>query len=198
MIITTRELTLINMFCGQLANHVLNSVLKHAVKQERPGPLGDGYGFPSLHSQAMGYFAMFMFLHLNLRHSFTSYGSKLVIVDHIQRFALFLFLWAWAGAVCYSRVLLMYHSVEQVVAGFFVGALFAILHYLLTEPLRRFSRAESMRRALLDSTPARYWRLRDGWAIYTDGGFESAYNSWRRKWESLDTNTNTHMEGKYD
>ncbi|KAF8506400.1 hypothetical protein BU17DRAFT_71289 [Hysterangium stoloniferum] len=71
----TRELLILEMWAGQMACEGLNWVLKHAIKEGRPHESpGDGYGFPSSHSQWMGYFSSFLILHLYFRHRFTSCG----------------------------------------------------------------------------------------------------------------------------
>ena len=67
----------------------------------RTADLGDGYGFPSSHSQWMAYFATFLICHVRFRHRFTSTGNK--SVDLLLRLAVVLGLIAWAGGVAYSR-----------------------------------------------------------------------------------------------
>ncbi|KAF9189733.1 hypothetical protein BGZ50_000602 [Haplosporangium sp. Z 11] len=60
VILTSRDLKPLVMFAGQLANEVVNQILKRLVKQARPTEyLGDGYGMPSSHSQFMAYFATY-------------------------------------------------------------------------------------------------------------------------------------------
>ncbi|KAF9154980.1 hypothetical protein BGX20_004551 [Mortierella sp. AD010] len=61
VIATSRDLKPLVMLGGQLANELLNLILKRLVKQARPTEyLGDGYGMPSSHSQFMAYFATYM------------------------------------------------------------------------------------------------------------------------------------------
>ena len=118
----TRELTILIMWAGQLLCEASNYLLKHWLKQPRPngssrvpdancGPhcisfyptaeLGDGYGFPSSHSQWMAYFATFLICHVGFRHRFTPTGTGLV--DFLLRLVVILGLIAWAGGVAYSR-----------------------------------------------------------------------------------------------
>lgn len=66
--------------------------------------LGDGYGFPSSHSQWMGYFASFLILHFTLRHRWTPTGFR--TLDLARDVFLYAFILAWAGAVAFSRYVL--------------------------------------------------------------------------------------------
>ncbi|KAF9569542.1 Dolichyldiphosphatase 1 [Mortierella alpina] len=60
IIITSRDMKPAVMFAGQLANEIVNQILKRLVKEARPTEyLGDGYGMPSSHSQFMAYFATY-------------------------------------------------------------------------------------------------------------------------------------------
>ena len=63
--------------------------------------LGDGYGFPSSHSQWMGYFASFLFLHFTLRHRFITTGF--VLLDYARNTLLYSFILSWSVAVAFSR-----------------------------------------------------------------------------------------------
>ena len=38
--------------------------------------------------------------------------------------------------------------------------------------------AAGWRSQLLDSRFARYWRIRDGWLVYEDGGVQAEYDAW--------------------
>jgi dolichyldiphosphatase len=118
--VLTRELVIIDMWAGQFLCEALNWALKRLIKQDRPdGVLFiatycfdrvvhirildslSGYGFPSSHSQYMGYFASFLLCHLYFRHRFASSG--LPIFDKLLRLSVYLGVTAWAGAVAYSR-----------------------------------------------------------------------------------------------
>ena len=63
--------------------------------------LGSGYGFPSSHSQYMGYFSSFLIMHLFFRHRFTSSRNKLL--DIMFRLLVYVILVSLALVVCYSR-----------------------------------------------------------------------------------------------
>lgn len=63
--------------------------------------LGDGYGFPSSHSQWMGYFASFLILHFTVRHRFVPTGYRLL--DYASIIVLYSGILGWAGAVAFSR-----------------------------------------------------------------------------------------------
>ena len=116
----TREYVILAMWAGQFANEGLNIVIKYMVKQDRPDgmqsrrwrkrilmelllaeALGSGYGFPSSHSQYMGYFAAFLMCHLYFAHRFSSTGSA--VLDALWRLVVYLVLCFWAGSVAYSR-----------------------------------------------------------------------------------------------
>ena len=125
LVVFTRELTILAMWVGQLLCEASNYVLKHLFKQRRPNgssrvsntvvppgavalsvyfisaDLGDGYGFPSSHSQYMAYFTTFLICHLVSHRHFAPTGSKLV--DSLLRVVIAIGLIAWAGGVAYSR-----------------------------------------------------------------------------------------------
>ncbi|KDQ19676.1 hypothetical protein BOTBODRAFT_445318 [Botryobasidium botryosum FD-172 SS1] len=178
LVIKTRELSILTMFIGQLVNERVNWVIKRIVHQERPNVThGDGYGFPSAHSQYMGFFSTFLILHLYHRHRFTSYGLEWL--DTLQRFTAYCALLAAAGIVCYSRYYLSYHTPTQIVAGYLFGVVFALGYYHFTEL------NTSLRARILDSPLAQWIRLRDGWAIWADAGLEDEWHLWRAAWEKM-------------
>lgn len=112
------------MWAGQMLCECFNYMLKHIIQEERPNRectqicaslcrltefecaehLGDGYGFPSSHSQWMGYFASFLFLHFTLRHRWTPTGFR--TLDLARDVFLYAFIFVWAGAVAFSRYVL--------------------------------------------------------------------------------------------
>ena len=83
-----------------MRNHP-DTVVLTAFLSTRAADLGDGYGFPSSHSQWMAYFATFLICHVGFRHRFTPTGTELV--DFLLRLVVILGLVAWAGGVAYSR-----------------------------------------------------------------------------------------------
>jgi len=188
--VTTRDILIINMWAGQVACEAFNWILKRMIKEERPAhTVGKGYGFPSSHSQYMTYFATFLILHLYFRHRFATTGYW--IVDKLWRIALYLALILWAGSVCYSRLFLTYHTPNQILWGAGVGVCFGILHYTVTEliparfPQTVFGR---FRKALLLHPLSTFFRLKDGWAVWEDGGREEEWQAWRRRWEQQESN----------
>jgi len=122
-------------FSGQLLNVGVNLVIKAVVKEPRPPrPFGatpmqteggfslGGSGMPSNHAQFMFYIAAIAFF----RHQSGAFpppfgrASKRTVALVGQ-----LLLWTAAAAVAYSRVFLVYHTVQQVCAGAFAGVVFA-------------------------------------------------------------------------
>lgn len=63
--------------------------------------IGNGYGFPSSHSQYMGYFTTFLTCHMFFRHRFATSGFG--VFDQLWRICVYAGLLGWAGAVAYSR-----------------------------------------------------------------------------------------------
>ncbi|KAM6497166.1 hypothetical protein JOM56_007639 [Amanita muscaria] len=181
----TREYIILVMWTGQFANEGLNYVLKHAIKQDRPDEkLGDGYGFPSSHSQYMAYFSAFLICHLYFRHRFSSTGST--ILDALWRFLVYLFLVFWAGAVAYSRYYLEYHNEHQILWGLAIGAAVGVALYVFAElvPTRRpLSMLGQFKTFLLINPVSTWFQLRDGWAVWSDGGHEEEWVRWRIRWE---------------
>lgn len=117
--VQTREFLVIVMWAGQLFGELLNWVIKRAIKQDRPiraaftaiqgfilkiffpEHIGNGYGFPSSHSQYMAYFASFLMCHLYFRHRFSSTGYS--FLDFLWRMTVYAALLGWSGLVAYSR-----------------------------------------------------------------------------------------------
>ncbi|KAG2103140.1 uncharacterized protein F5147DRAFT_746768 [Suillus discolor] len=182
----TRELTIINMWAGQLLSEALNLVLKHIFKQERPVDSQlhlNGYGFPSSHSQYMGYFSAFLICHVYFRHRFTSTGS--IVLDQLFRIVVYLGLAAWCAIVAYSRLHLLYHTPHQVKWGLVIGIVLGVSHYVCTEllsakfPDSMFGR---IRFAIVNHPISVWLQLRDGWGVWADGGREAEWKQWRTEW----------------
>lgn len=79
-------------------------------RSARKESLGSGYGFPSSHSQYMGYFSAFLIMHLFFRHRFQSSGYW--VLDQLWRFVVYAALAGWAGVVCYSRCVFFSHPLS--------------------------------------------------------------------------------------
>jgi dolichyldiphosphatase len=159
-----------------------------------------GYGFPSSHSQFMGYFAAFMLLHLHFRHRFSS--TSYPVMDLLWALAVRGAVVALALIVCYSRYdrasvlisfnlvsrfYLGYHTLHQVSWGFGIGIAVGSLYYVVTEYIPFFkpnSLPGKLRRWILKSSVFTWLRIKDGWAVWQDGGHEEEYKSWRKLWET--------------
>ncbi|KAF8581518.1 PAP2-domain-containing protein [Ramaria rubella] len=185
IVLQTRELVFLEMWAGQLACEGISWMLKRAIKQDRPEEsIGNGYGFPSSHSQWMGYFASFLAMHLYFRHRFTTTGS--CIVDRLFRLGVYVGLGLWAASVCYSRYHLTYHTPHQILWGLSIGIAIGCTAYTVLElvPSRcPQSWLGQLKRRLLGSRLATWSRLRDGWAVWEDGGREEEWERWRVQWE---------------
>ena len=120
----------ITLVTGQLANEVLNYVLKHALKQPRPGGERDHvpkYGMPSNHAQ----FAFFAAVYTVL------WAARRWQAAWVVRVATVAAALVGATAVCAARVYLGYHSLAQVGVGAAVGSAAAAAWYYVTELLLR-------------------------------------------------------------
>ena len=103
-----RTLLVLGLF-GQLVNEGLNSLLKNSMKIPRPQLKGKGYGFPSSHSQFMGYFMSYFLLIIMTR--------KIHKIYYLYYLGLMI-----AGlGTAYSRIYLNYHTLDQVVVGLILG-----------------------------------------------------------------------------
>lgn len=116
---------------GQVCNNIINYILKRIVKHDRPSnlyryvqypKLANDYGMPSAHSQFMGFFATFVFLRI------------LFQFKNIESTSLKLFygaaLYGAAFMTGVSRIYLLYHEVDQVVIGIFVGCVLGAAYFI--------------------------------------------------------------------
>ncbi|TRM57937.1 hypothetical protein BD626DRAFT_464364 [Schizophyllum amplum] len=185
--VQTREYVVLVMWAGQLACEAFNWVLKHIVQEDRPyDQVGNGYGFPSSHSQYMGFFWAFLTCHLYLRHRFASSGNA--ALDQCFRMFVYVGIACLSGAVAYSRYYLMYHSVRQVVWGFSIGVACGSALYMLAVqiPRRRPNSLLGRFKMFLLTNPVSTWcQLRDGWAVWPDAGREAEWLRWRSEWDVL-------------
>ncbi|KAL6453896.1 CAX4 Dolichyldiphosphatase [Candida maltosa Xu316] len=131
----TREIEPVIIVAGHLANEVLNKIIKMAVKSPRPtfhrnfgidSKYGLTYGFPSAHSQFMGFFVGYYICIILFKIPMSKQGKKSVCVS--------------AGlsmvGVAFSRVYLLYHSCVQVIAGLIVGVTFGVGYFIITSVAR--------------------------------------------------------------
>ncbi|KAH7093927.1 PAP2-domain-containing protein [Auriculariales sp. MPI-PUGE-AT-0066] len=176
----TRELIFVEMWAGQLLCEAANWVIKQLVRQPRPmDSLGTGYGFPSSHSQYMGYFATFVVLHVVCAYrppTTNGAGTMLYAIESLRGPIVAIGTTAWAVTVCYSRLHLAYHSVDQVAWGVIIGI-------VLGASCTVFAHCRDCFPSIASHPLAVYFRLRDSWDIWGDGGNEDAYWMWRRKWD---------------
>ncbi|KAG0294234.1 hypothetical protein BGZ96_001537 [Linnemannia gamsii] len=161
VIITSRDLKPAVMFAGQLANELVNLILKRLVKQARPTEyLGDGYGMPSSHSQFMAYFATYIVI-LMYRRSIVSEP----LIPHTVSAVVVL----WSALVVYSRVHLYYHTWQQVVAGTICGFFFAIIYFHI---VNRVLRAKGLFDWIVDHPLVRHFHIRDTDSIHDTAKFD--------------------------
>jgi len=183
--VQTREYIILVMWGGQLAGEALNWLLKHIVKQDRPiESIGNGYGFPSSHSQYMAYFASFLICHLFFRHRFGK--TNYPLFDILWRVVVYLGLLCWSSTVAYSRYYLGYHNVNQILWGIGIGAALGVSVYIMAEliPQRQpTSLLGNIKRGLLSNPLCTWLQIRDGWAIWSDGGREDEWRRWKIEWE---------------
>ncbi|KAG6331891.1 hypothetical protein ID866_7197 [Astraeus odoratus] len=152
--IQTRELTIINMWAGQLLSECLNLILKHMFKEDRP------------------------VVRVYSNHFMGGTGGVLEVVmstdlssRELTRF--------------YRRLHLLYHTSHQVIWGLGIGVFLGTVHYVVTEllpyqwPLSPFGRA---RTSLLTNPIVDWMQIRDGWAIWPDGGREVEWKHWKDKY----------------
>lgn len=81
---------------------------------------------------------------------------------------------------------LTYHSARQVLWGVAIGVVFGVVFYTLAEfiPVRHpKSLLGRLRNAVLSNPLSVWFRLRDGWLVYPDGGIEEQWAAWRSRWE---------------
>jgi dolichyldiphosphatase len=161
--------------------------------------IGHGYGFPSSHSQYMGYFASFLVCHMYFTHRFPSTGNSLL--DRLFRALVYLFISTWALAVAYSRYIyppyhspcphvhfrlhLNYHSPHQVFWGFSIGVAFGSSLYVVSQVIPRAfpnSLLGRLKLFLLTNPLSQWLQIRDGWAVWPDGGRDVEWHRWRDEW----------------
>jgi len=183
--VQTREYLIIVMWAGQWANEGFNWILKRIIKQERPlESLGSGYGFPSSHSQYMAYFASFLMCHMYFTHQFSATGSR--VLDATIRAVVYICLIVWWAVVAYSRYHLGYHNTNQILWGSGIGAVCGTLLYLLAELIPRHqphSLLGAIKRWCITNPISAWIRIRDGWAVFPDGGRESEWERWKSLWD---------------
>jgi dolichyldiphosphatase len=79
-----------------------------------------------------------------------------------------------------------YHNAYQIIWGLFIGAGLGILFYLLAQVIPDRYPASVLGRAkivVLDHPIIAWLQIRDGWAIWADGGREVEWLRWKTEWE---------------
>ncbi|XP_057290554.1 dolichyldiphosphatase 1-like isoform X2 [Hydractinia symbiolongicarpus] len=138
LILFRRELHTMAFFGGILINEIVNMGLKYSIKSPRPcGPderkeLYNKYGMPSSHAQFMSFFAIYMLFFAYIRLKMHVYEK---FMDNIRQH---LIAFSSVGAsviVCYSRIYLHYHTLEQVIVGIVVGLVNGAVWFYIVETL---------------------------------------------------------------
>jgi len=128
-----RDLHTFTLGLGVICNHGINHFLKQFFKEPRPvlrETVFEEYGMPSNHSQYMWFVCFYLVLFVKYRLRLLN--TKGEIIWKLIAGVLSL---ASAGIMAYSRVYLGYHTVPQVVWGSVVGAVFALVWFLITQIL---------------------------------------------------------------
>ncbi|KAJ1618916.1 phosphatidic acid phosphatase type 2/haloperoxidase [Pavlovales sp. CCMP2436] len=138
LLVGRRELHTCFLFAGQMANLVLNSLLKRTFRSPRPlGSDRSDSGMPSDHAQFMAFWAVYICLFLKRNVRFLSRpGWRATLGAAVATLALL---------VALSRVYLGYHTAEQVAAGLCIGALSGSAWYHLYEAALRPNAARVLR-----------------------------------------------------
>ncbi|XP_058129958.1 dolichyldiphosphatase 1-like [Anopheles ziemanni] len=134
LILFRRDLHTIVFFLGTLVNECFNMILKHWIKEPRPvsrAQIWTEYGMPSSHSQFMCFFATYvlLFIFIRLHHMNNSNSARL---ERLVRLLVLAICWTAAFLVCFGRIYLLYHTLNQVLIGAFVGMVMGVLWFLLT------------------------------------------------------------------
>jgi len=85
-----------------------------------------------------------------------------------------------------SRFHLQYHTPRQILWGLLIGIALGISLYVVTElaPSRRPNSVYARTRIFLVENKVSTWlQIRDGWAIWADGGREDEWIRWRAEWD---------------
>jgi len=131
LFVSRRDLHTATLGVGVILNHLVNQVLKRVYAEPRPvirEVVLEKYGWPSNHSQYMWFVCMYcvLFIKYRLHHGrlLSEIGWKVVAAGGCLLAAL---------VMSYSRVYLQYHTVDQVIAGAWIGSLSALVWFLITK-----------------------------------------------------------------
>ncbi|GAB0493501.1 hypothetical protein MMPV_004785 [Pyropia vietnamensis] len=151
LVLARREAHAIGLCVGMVTSEVVNHFLKAAIAQPRPdfpGVFTPGHGMPSDHAQFSAFFFVFTAAFFSRRRAVLGAG----ILPAWQEAAMLAGLGVNAVLTAASRVVLGYHTVEQVVAGGVVGVVFggvwAAVVVSVGEPLAEWAVTTPLGRAL--------------------------------------------------
>ncbi|ESO08963.1 hypothetical protein HELRODRAFT_73990 [Helobdella robusta] len=122
-----RDLHTIFFLIGLVVDEGLNFVLKSIIQEYRPmsrSVIFTEYGMPSSHAQFMSFFAVYMVLFLCIRVHHNSPTG--IIWKHLSCIGVLIA----ALLVCYSRVYLLYHTIDQVTWGIVAGSVMGSIWFL--------------------------------------------------------------------
>lgn len=150
---------------GQVANEVLNSLIKIVLKVPRPhSPVinmpEDSYGMPSAHSQYMGYFSTVIIIDCVLSRDMHLYRRAFRIIAVL----------GMAAVTMFSRYYLHYHTPTQIFAGYACGCIMAFGWCFIAYMLRVLGLMDWA----LDLQPFRMLLVKD-----TSYSVTSEYDQWR-------------------
>ncbi|CCC66767.1 hypothetical protein NCAS_0A02090 [Naumovozyma castellii] len=177
--ITTREMEACIMAAGQLCNELINNVVKNKIRQPRPphpelvssfqrDTLRSGYGMPSAHSQFMGFLTMYMLLRVTYNWAGLSSVKK-----HVGASAVF----GLGVCVCFSRIYLKYHSLEQVLVGWCFGVFNGAGYYAVVGLLREMGIVQWV----LQWGIMRWLYVKDSWNGDAEKTLKSEFETWQRR-----------------
>lgn len=138
LIVFRRELHTMAWFLGLLLNEVVNMIIKHSIKAPRPcsaedkSKLYNKYGMPSSHAQFMGFMAIYSIFFAYIRLKVHVYEK---FMDNIRQHFIALSAAGAALIVCYSRIYLHYHTVEQVLVGLLVGTITGSIWFYVVDDI---------------------------------------------------------------
>lgn len=151
LVLARREAHAVVLCVGMVTSEVVNHLLKAAIAQPRPdipGVFTPGHGMPSDHAQFSTFFFVFTAAFFARRRAVLGAG----ILPAWEEAALVAGLGVNAVLTAASRVVLGYHTVEQVVAGGVVGVAFgaawAAAVVVAGEPLAAWAVASPLGQAL--------------------------------------------------
>ncbi|GEQ68510.1 hypothetical protein JCM33374_g2178 [Metschnikowia sp. JCM 33374] len=157
--LVTREIQPVITVGGHLINELLNSVIKHSVKQPRPEfhrNFGDGssslsHGMPSAHSQFMGFYASYYLCVVLLQTPCTT----------LHKVGMAVFLVGSSICVAFSRVYLQYHTTPQVVVGLSVGVVWGLVYFVASSLVREVGLVDWV----LSWRLVRYFSIKDSYYL---------------------------------